>query len=288
MKLRKIIVIGVGSFGGFLCKHLSELESTKQLYIIDDDVVEQKNVRNSIYNITQIGDFKVDALKELIQDDVSVMGFRVPYVEGKTKLPPADLVIDCRDLVCDRGRQIDARLSISGRQLIIDCRKNVKCRQNYKGSYSINLKKQEINKAAFFASQIIESYQLDDLMKNRLFRIVDLDLLPGIIDKSIKETLESKSDVVYEVFEHTNRIHGIEENLERIMVLNKKRDVTVKIADEPKQHVITKDSLLTSSDLTEKLTEIVKQESDIKNFLIVMKKEGKESYVELIEESGGS
>ena len=54
MTLRKITVIGTGSFGGFLCKHLSELESVKQLYIIDNDIVEAKqkyNMTNDTKNI---------------------------------------------------------------------------------------------------------------------------------------------------------------------------------------------------------------------------------------------
>ena len=288
MKLRKIVVIGVGSFGGFLCKHLSELELTKQLYIIDDDIVELGNVKNSIYTISQVGDYKVDALEELIQDDVSVMGFNVPYIEGRTKLPPTDLVIDCRDVVCDRGNQIDTRLSISGRQLIIDCRKNVKCHKKYSGSYSINLSKNEISKAAFFASQIIESYQFDELMKNRLIKTIDLDVLPGIIDKSIKETLENKSDIIYEVFDQSNRIHGLEEHIDPIMKMNSKRDVMVKVADTDTSHIITKDSLFTSSDLIEKLTEMVKDQNDFMNYLVVMKKDSGVPYVELIEESGGS
>ena len=72
MSLRKILVIGVGSFGGFLCKHLSELESVKELFIVDFDSVEPKNARNSVYSISQVGEYKVDALKEIIQDDVLV------------------------------------------------------------------------------------------------------------------------------------------------------------------------------------------------------------------------
>jgi hypothetical protein len=289
MSFRKIVVIGVGSFGGFLCKHLSELDSVEQLYIIDDDIVETKNVRNSIYSMSDVGEYKVDALIDNIQDEVSVMGFGVSYLEGKTILPKdKDLVIDCRDLVCDRGNEIDVRLSISGKQLIIDCRKNVKCTRQYRGSYSINLPKSEISKAAFFASQIISSDQFKDLTDNKLIKIIDLDILPGIIDKSIKETLQNKSDLIYEVFEHTNRINGLEENIEPIMKLNAQSDVIVKVSDNPSEHIITKDSLFTSSDLIERLTEMVKEQNDFTNFIVVMKERNNMPYVELIEESGGS
>jgi hypothetical protein len=288
VSLRKILVIGVGSFGGFLCKHLSELDSVKELYIIDLDLVETKNVRNSIYSISQVGEYKVDALSDNIQNEVSVMGFRSHYEEGKTKIPKVDLVIDCRDMVCDRGTEIDVRLYVSGRQLIIDCRKNVKCHREYHGAYSINLSKSEISKAAFFAAQAIESKQLSNLRENKLIQNIDLDLLPEALNRSIKETLDNKSDILYEVFDQTNRIQRLEENIEPIMKLNKKNDVKVLVSERSECSIIPMGSLNNSSDLIEKLTEMVKERSDFMNFLIVMKERNGEAYVELIEETGGS
>lgn len=288
MSLRKILVIGVGSFGGFLCKHLSELDSVKELYIVDLDLVEPKNVRNSIYSISQVGEYKVDALSDNIQNEVSVMGFKTNYEEGKTIIPKVDLVIDCRDIVCGRGTEIDVRLYISGRQLIIDCRKNVKCNREYQGSYSINLSKSEISKAAFFAAQVIDSKQLSNLMGSKLIQTIDLDLLPEILNRSIKETLENKSDILYEVFDQTNRIQRLEENIDPIMELNKLNDVRVLISERPEYSIIPRGTLNTSSDLIEKLTEMVKERSDFMNFLIVMKERNGESYVELVEETGGS
>ena len=40
-----ICLIGIGTLGGFLAKNISELESTKNLTLIDYDIVEQKNIR---------------------------------------------------------------------------------------------------------------------------------------------------------------------------------------------------------------------------------------------------
>lgn len=294
LTLRKIVVIGVGSFGGFLCKHLSELESVKQLYIIDDDIIEGKNIRNSVYTFSQVGEYKVDALTEIVQDDISVLGFRSKYEEGKTKLPKADLVIDCRDVVCDRATDIDIRFYISGRVLIIDSRKNIKCHREYKGKYSINLTKSEIRKAAFFAAQIINSNQLTDLRKNKPIQTVDLDLIPVFLNKSIKETLENKSDLLYEVFDHTDRIHGLEEQIQPIMQINKTEDIKVFIAEKEVQilsnHcIIPKGSLHTSTDLVESLTNLVKQRGDFMNFIVVMKENPDGSrHIELLEETGGS
>lgn len=301
MSLRKILVIGVGSFGGFLCKHLSELEYVDQLYFVDHDLVESKNTRNSIYTMSQVGEYKVDALTEIIQDDVSVLGFKNRYIEGKTKLPNVDLVIDCRDIVCDRGKHIDIKLFISGKVLVIDCRKNVKIRHEYKGSYSINLTKNEISRAAFFASQIINSKQLKKMRKNKLIQTVDLNLIPVAINKSIKESLENKSDLLYEVLEESDRIHGLEEHITPIMKLSRENDIKVIVADKKHQDfkipefneirypIIPKGSLNTSTDLIESLTDLVKQSSDTMNFIVTIKEESDGSkYIELLEETGGS
>lgn len=294
LTLRKIIIIGVGSFGGFLCKHLSELESVKQLYIIDDDIIEPKNIQNSVYTFSQIGEYKVDALTQIIQDEISVMGFRAEYKEGKTKLPSADLVIDCRDVVCDRDKEIDIRFYISGRILVIDSRKNTKCHQEYKGKYSINLKKSEIKKAAFYAAQIINSDHLANLTDNKSIQTVDLDLIPTLINKSIKESIENKSDLLYEILDQSNRIHGLEQHIEPIMEMNQNNDVKVVIAEKEielatNDFLIPKGSLNTSTDLIESLTNLVKERGDFMNFIVLMKENADGSrQIELLEETGGS
>lgn len=300
MSLKKVIVIGVGSFGGFLCKHLSELETVKELYIIDHDLVESKNIRNSVYSISQVGEYKVDALKELIQDEVFVMDFKTSYVEGKTKLPKANLVIDCRDMVCDRDNEIDARLYISGRMLVIDCRKNVKCHREYKGAYNTSLSKSEIRKAAFYAAQIINSSELKTLKGNGLVQTIDLDLIPGVLTKAVNESLANKTDLIYEVFDHTERIQRLDEHIKPIMALNRSQDVKIVLAEnkteklipkvmKTKYSIIPKRSLETSTDLIERLTNLVREREDFMNFIVVLKEgiDGKQ-YVELLEETGGT
>jgi hypothetical protein len=301
VSIKRITVIGVGSFGGYLCKHLAELESVKELQIIDYDFVESKNIRNSVYSISQVGEYKVDALKETIQDDVFVVDFKTGYEEGETKLPKSDLVIDCRDVVCDRGKEIDVRLYISGRELIIDCRKNVKCTRGYKGAYNTSLTKSEISKAAFFASQIINSEELSNL--KGLIQTIDLNLLPIVVTKAIKETIVNRGNLLYEVFNHTERIQRLDEYITPIMKMNEEEDVKVVIGsdfkkllkdreintDKSRTSVIPKGSLNTSSDLIEKLTNMVKERGDFMNFIVVMKEETDgRKYIELLEETGGT
>ena len=234
MELKTVAIIGLGTLGGFLCKHMSELDSVKELVIIDFDHVENKDVYRTIYDHSNIGELKVNAMKEIIGDDVTVMEFNHKYVEGKTKLPKCDLVIDCRDVVCDRLGEIAVRLYISGTILIIDGRKRVKNKCQYAGSYTINLSRTEINKAAFFATQIINSDQLENLMRNNLVQRLDLNLLPELMERAIKETLDNKIDIIYELSDGSERLQCLEENIKPILKLNKKQDVNVFVGGRPK------------------------------------------------------
>ena len=135
--IRKVAIIGLGSIGGFLAKHLSEFDIVKQLVIVDFDFVERKNISNSIYNFRDIGEFKTSSLENLLQDIVSIEKINTKYIEGQTWLPQCDLIIDCRDFVYDRRGIIDLRVYISGRSLILDCRKKFKSSTHYRGEYNI-------------------------------------------------------------------------------------------------------------------------------------------------------
>ena len=44
---RRIAVIGLGTIGGFLVKHLSEINNIQEIIVVDYDEVESKNISNS-------------------------------------------------------------------------------------------------------------------------------------------------------------------------------------------------------------------------------------------------
>jgi len=315
LELKKVAIIGLGTLGGFLCKHISELDSVKELVIIDFDHVENKDVYRTIYDHSNIGELKVNAMKEIIGDDVTVMEFNHKYVEGKTKLPKCDLVIDCRDVVCDRLGEIAVRLYISGTVLIIDGRKRVKNKCQYAGSYTINLSRTEINKAAFFATQIINSDQLENLMRNNLVQRLDLNLLPELMERAIKETLDNKIDIIYELSDGSERLQCLEENIKPILKLNEKQDVNVFVGGRPKPkrlptklleriidkterkmpqeakttyQIIPKNSLNSSDDVISKLATLVKNRGGISNFIVTIKRENGDKHIELLEETGAA
>ena len=63
------------------------------------------------------------------------------YIDGVTKLPKTDLIIDCRNIFGKRSLEIDLKLYISKRFLILDFQKEERYNQLQKGEYIIELKK---------------------------------------------------------------------------------------------------------------------------------------------------
>ncbi len=300
----KVTVLGLGTLGGFLCKNISELDCVKELIIVDHDIVEGKNVFQSIYSSTNIGEYKVNALADIINDDVAVTKINQCYVEGTTSLPKSDLVIDCRDVVCNRKTEIDVRFYISGKILIIDCRQNVYNKQSYNGAYSVNLTKGEINKATFFASQIIENGDIKNMILNKLVQKVDLNLLKDIMRESMKRSLDNRIDMIYEATGTSQQLQCINENVKPILDLNKHQDVEVfigertnalqrKIIEFPKiaklnYAVIPQNSLKDSFDVIKSLTDLIDLQNGISNFIVTIRKRNGQKYVELLEETGAA
>ena len=300
----KVTVIGLGTLGGFLCKNISELDFVKEIIVVDPDIVEGRNVFKSIYKSSHIGEYKVDALADIIGDDVAVTKICQAYIEGITLLPKSDLVIDCRDIVCDRQTEIDIRFYISEKVLIIDCRKNVRNKQCYDGAYSINLSKSEINKAAFFAAQIIESGDIKHMMINRLVQRVDLNLLSYEITKSIEKSMRNRIDMIYDLSDDAQRLQCIEENVKPILTLNQHQDIEVFVGErtnnleeniskfpdveKTKYAVLKKNSITKSQDIIKELEKLVKRQPGISNFIVTVRQRNGEEYVELLEETGAA
>lgn len=308
--MKRIAVIGLGTLGGAICKHISEMEIVDELVLVDYDIVESKNTKNSVYTASQIGETKVDALNELLKENINIIPIIKKYREGKTKLPECDLVIDCRDVVCDRRKEIDVRMYITGKILILDCRKNVRTQYNYSGGYRHQLTKSELNKAGFFASQIICSDEINKLIENKSVQRIDLNLLPSIINEAVQKSIKNRVDIVYEPTDVSERLYCLEDNINPILNLNKKSDIPVFIGERKnmdiclfkpyrqfdlitrKQNhqyeIIPKNSLRDSGQLIEALTSIVKKQGNIMNFIVTLNKVNGEYFVELLEETGAA
>ena len=304
--VKSVAVIGVGTLGGYLCKHISELDNITELIIIDDDIVESRNIFTSIYNSSQIGEYKVNALAELLNEDVTVTKINKRYIEGKTSIPKCNLVIDCRDVVCSRLDEIDVRLYISERVLIIDCRKYVNLTCSYDGSYSLKLSKREISKAAFYAAQVIESENMKKMVKNQLVQRLDLDILPSVLSKAINRTLEDKIDMIYEESHLSNRLQCIENIVKPILEANKKNSIDVYVGEKPHQTTMQKmfnkfpevsktkyaeipvNTVKTEIDVMQKLSDLINFQPGLSNFIVTVREDNGQKIIELLEETGAA
>jgi molybdopterin/thiamine biosynthesis adenylyltransferase len=62
-----IRIIGAGSVGSFTCLSLSKM-GAHSIKVWDDDMVDEHNISNQFYRTQDVGEFKVDALQNMIMD----------------------------------------------------------------------------------------------------------------------------------------------------------------------------------------------------------------------------
>jgi len=62
-----IKIIGAGSVGSFTCLSLSKM-GAHNIKVWDDDMVDEHNISNQFYRTQDVGEFKVDALQQMIMD----------------------------------------------------------------------------------------------------------------------------------------------------------------------------------------------------------------------------
>jgi len=280
-----ICIIGIGTLGGFLTKSISELETTKKLIIVDFDKVEEKNLKNSIYTKKHINSFKTDSLTNIIQttSDITIMPIRKKYI--KDIIPECDLVIDCRDFIYDRSNDIDVRMYISSRYLIIDCRKNIKYKKHHEGIYLSSLTKTDLRNAAFNSSMLIYNGILYELIKQEMVQRLELDFLNNVFSKILKE---EKPNIVQDEFLPKDlEFINLENNIDKIIEKNKTKDLTVYLGPRDNYtslKTIRRNSITKTSDVINNLTSIFTIPT-IYNYFIVCQKS---NYIELIPETGAA
>jgi len=295
---RKIAVIGLGSLGSYLCKYLSELDQVKHLVLMDDDIVDSSNCHKSAFAPKQISMPKVDAVAEIVSRDVNVTKIFNKYVEGKTKLPRSNLVIDCRDEFCPRHKEIDVRTFISENHLVMDCMKKRICKQR-RGHYIIDIPKERISTAAFFCTRIIGSPEITKLIANQIIHTIDLKTLVPLGEDDINHIINNREDAIYDYYDGSEKLLQLNENLKSIFNANKSSDIEVYVGEEhpvkefldlremPHYAVVPKNSLNRSSDILPVLINLIEGKKDI-NYIVKCNLKGERKSVYLIQESGAA
>ena len=283
---RRIVVLGLGTLGAFVVESISNLENVKEVIIYDYDRVEPKNLKNSIYRETDVGQFKTDALKEIItknNKNIIITRNRSRFIEGETPLPKCDLVLDCRDYIFDRGDHIDARLYISSRYLIIDCKKNVKYHNHHEGVYLTEVDRTDLKTAGFIASMLIYSNAVKEMMQKQQVNKFDLDYL--------KKGQPKTEDVIYDSNNSDEKLINLSESLVPIMDINRRSDIEVYVGSKNLpiiQNTIPQNTLTTGNEIVNSLMSIIQKPFPFNHYVIHVCQERNECYIELLPETGAS
>ena len=284
MVYRSVTIIGVGTLGGYVAEAISNLEGIEKIVVVDHDIVEVKNLSNSIYRPIDIDLLKVDALKDIIVD-VQVEAFAIKFDELKdhSYLPETDLVLDCRDITYNRGSYIDARLYISSRYLIVDCRKNVRYQEETYGRYIETLTRNDLRYASTTVAMLLHSGTIKSLIELKSVQKYELDY--------VKKIDNCRYDVLYENSSGEEKFVNLPDKIIPILDLNKNHNLNVVVGSKTmpmSQVVIPVGALRDGNDLITSLDSVTKIPCNFKNYVVSFSREHDEVLVELIPETGAA
>ncbi len=234
MEIDKVSVIGLGSVGSFFTKSLSLCDKIKKFILVDSDIVEEKNLRNTIYRKKDIGKYKVDATSEIISNlnpDIEIEKIKQPYTG--TNNYNSNFIVDCRDVISEKNDNIDCKLSVSDRSLIMDCRKNVTNVKERLGFYISKVTKNDLQSVTSKVVSLIEHPMFDIFLKNQIVHIINMN---DSINKIVTETQRSRNNnnLVYENFNQLNKkIYGFESLVTYLLLKNKDYNITIYRSDKP-------------------------------------------------------
>lgn len=283
-----IAIIGLGTLGSFVATSISELENVEKLILIDHDVVETKNLLNSVYRQVDVDSLKTEALSDIIlskNQALSIVPISQKFIEGRTKLPKTDLILDCRDFTYDRQGSIDVRLYISSRYLIVDCRRFVKYKVKQKGKYLITLTKDDLKYAGAIVCRLISSNAIKHMIKSEIVQKFDLDF-------SKNPNYNDVCDIVYEDELENVDFVNLAESIDNIKKINKNKELNVIVGSKEYplvQATLPVKTIKTDHDLIKSLSAVTKiLQNDFNTFIIYVYKESNNSYIELVPETGAA
>lgn len=284
-----ICLIGLGTIGGFLAKNLSEIESIKKLLLIDYDTVETENIKNSIYTNKDIGKLKTSAIYDKLDNKKHVKILNEKFIEGKTKIPFFDLILDCRDFTYNRKELIDARLYVSYRSLIIDCRKNVNYEKQHEGKYITRLTKTDLRNASLNVTTLIENGLFKKIVKKGIVYEIPIDF----VSENIQKQLDKNIDVIYDcnnVLE--KRLINLNNHYSSIININKKNDLVVYLGNKKLPYnstIVPKNNLRSIQDIVQNFTSLTKNlPYQFNYYIITITNYNNQFYVELLPETGSA
>lgn len=157
---KNVCLIGVGSLGSHIAKNLQGYCDT--IYAVDPDIVEESNLKSSIYKKADIGIPKVMALKRRIPK------CHIIPVQSKIEsvtIPNANQIIDCRDVV-NRNIESDFKFNVVEKHLQVNCEPIVK-EKDRPGKYLLELDNRSLSQAGELTRRLLESDVIDTILDTR-------------------------------------------------------------------------------------------------------------------------
>ncbi len=295
MKCYHATILGTGSLGSFISTALSNLENIYEITIVDYDIVNRNNLKNSIYNQSHLGEYKVNALQDILSKlnpEIKINTYNIKYQEGFTDIIKSDIVIDCRDFTYNIGNEIDVRLYMSSRYLVVDCQK-VKHIKQHEGRYISHLNKNDLRNAANIFTHLLYNGNIDLMIQNNTTKTFDIDYLIKEIkrDESIKNNLP---DVIYstknnDVFQ---KVTNLKKELNLIFELNKCYPLEICMPyfdNNLTKKVININTIQHYDDIIDIISKFINNPFIIfETFVIIVKKENNIINIELIPNTAGA
>jgi len=283
--ISSVTVLGIGALGGFVADSICDIEELETLIIVDEDVVETRNLRNSIYRSVDVGFNKTEALTDIIKSkkpEIEIISINKKYYEGKTIIPKSDLVLDCRDYTYDRTSEIHARLYMSSRYLIVDCRRKVVYEKAIHGRYLTELNRDDLKSAGFIIYRLITTGALQQLLNNSIVQKYELDFI---------QCYDKPCDIIYDENSEEKRFVNLPSKIVPILNTNKNKDLKVYLGSKNHPFAesrIPKLALRTTDDLVNNLNSLTQFNVQFNSYLISLNKDYNEAYIEIIPETGAA
>ncbi len=264
MKYKRPLIIGAGSIGSILCEKISLDNYFLKMTILDYDLVTERNLNNSIFKSEDVGKKKIDVIYNKFKHNINIDKFDLKFDEEICNdLFDCDLIIDCRDFLYDR-KNIDVRLFVYDKFLIIDCRKFINYSSSYEGTYFWNISKDELCLLADKFINMIKTNQIDNIIKNK--DIIKLDL-----NKFNYPVISSHHPDL--VVDNNNKISNVDE-IGKLNLNNKNINVEFCFFDGKIKHHKINTERLTTSELINELNFMIPK-YDNNNYVIITEKEDK-------------
>jgi len=286
LKFNSITIIGTGTLGGHLCKHLAESSEINKLTLIDQDLVDSKDTEFGIFKPVDICEPKVHVLYQMFSNyKIEIEPIVKFYKDGITILPPSDLTIDCRNIFGKRDLNIDMKMFIVDRVLVLDFQKKYKDENQLKGEYRFKLSSHEISTAAYYATNLITCDNiLEELLRSRSVKYIDIDIIKSTMLQSINDS-KQKCDLIYDLDEDTRRLKRVNEMIQPIIKKNKSRPLKLAVKErdsivrnvfefpkvaETTYQIIPQNTLKNSKDVIDVLRIAVKDVEDVSKIIPVL------------------